>query len=79
MTLLLTYIQDNADAARRTTEGGSRCMMEKGESAPPSQPTKRGEGCGGKHFQRDTQKSPQRGCCVPRCVCLYVADGVRIE
>ena len=67
------------------TEGGSRCMMESGGGTkvtyytPPSQPAKRGEGRGDKHFQRGTQKSPQRGYCVPRRVCLYVADGMRIE
>ena len=54
-------------------------MSEFSDNLPPSPSAKRGEGCGGKHFRRGTQKSPQRGCCVPRCVCLYVADGMRIE
>ena len=73
MTLLLTYIQGTADAARRTTEGGSRCMMEKGgNTPPPSQPAKRGEGCGGKHFRRGTQESHSgAAACLVACVCMW--------
>jgi len=61
MTLQLTYIHGTADATQRTTEGGSRCMMEKGENAPPpARPLSAAKGAAANIFG-EARRSPTAG------------------
>ena len=61
MTLQLTYIHGTADATRRTTEGGSRCMMKKGESAPPpARPLSAAKGAAANNLS-EARRSPTAG------------------